>query len=55
MPTFYFQFYLLIVLRANGFDDSVRVKGGGDAEHVPGAVGVIGLAIRVDFEIRGNP
>jgi len=26
----------------------------GDAEHVPGAVGVVGLAIRMDFEIRGN-
>ena len=30
------------------------MKGDGDAEHVPGAVGVIGFAIRVDFEIRWN-
>ena len=55
MPIIYFQFYLLIALCANGFDDRVRVESGGDSEHVPGAVGVIGFAVGVDFEIRGNP
>jgi hypothetical protein len=45
----------LIAFRANGFDNRIRVEGGGDAEHVPGAVGVIGLAVGMDFEVCGNP
>ena len=54
-PVFDFYLNCLIALCANGFDDRVCVDGGGDAEHVPGAVGVIGLSIGMDFEIRGNP
>ena len=55
MSVFDFQLNYVIALCANSFDERVRVECSGDAEHVPGAVGVIGLAIRVDFEIRGNP
>ncbi len=31
------------------------MQGGGDAEHVPGAVGEVSLAIRMDFEFCRNP
>lgn len=40
-----------ITLCANGFDGRVAVERGGDAEHVPGAIGEIDFSIRMDFEI----
>lgn len=46
------QLNRLIALCANGFDGRVAMKRGGDAEHVPGTVGEVGLSIGVDFEIR---
>ena len=53
VAVFDFQLNCFVALCANRFYDRVRVEGGGDAEHVPGAVGVVGFAVRVDFEVRG--
>ena len=55
VSTFDFHLNRLIALRANRFDDRVRVERGRDAEHIPGAVGEIGLVIGLDFEVRRNP
>jgi len=54
-PVLDFQLNRITTLGANGFDDRVGVERGGDSEHVPGAVGEVGLAVRVDLEICRNP
>ena len=43
------------ILDLGCLDDCVCVERDGDAEHIPGAVGVVGLTIGMDFEVRGNP
>src|SRR5687767_1810646 len=40
----------LRALGTGGFDPGVCVQGGRDAERVPGAIGEIGLTVRVDLE-----
>jgi len=55
LSVFHFQLNWVIAFCAKGFDDCICVEGSGDAEHVPGAVGVIGFSIRTDFEVRGYP
>ena len=51
----YFQLNRFAALREHRVNDRIAMQSGGDAEHVPGAVGKVGLAVRVDFEVRGNP
>jgi hypothetical protein len=52
LPVLDFQLNGLVAFGEHGFDDRVAVERGGDAEHVPGAVGKVCPAIGVDFEVR---